>query len=192
MSDLAPQASATASVEGDLLRIVVAGEWRITGVRPEWSAVLAGGQPKQVRVEAGALGPWDSSLALFLREARKWAETHGSSFTVVGLPEGVEKLAALLAAKPGRPPGQPAGLPDIFTVVGSVTLRLRTEVRDIARLVGECAFSMARFFRGQAQFRWRDCLAEMQACGAMALPIVGLISFLVGVIMAYQGAVQLR
>jgi phospholipid/cholesterol/gamma-HCH transport system permease protein len=42
------------------------------------------------------------------------------------------------------------------------------------------------------KFRWRDCVDEMQQCGAMALPIVSLISFLVGLIMAYQAAVQLR
>jgi phospholipid/cholesterol/gamma-HCH transport system permease protein len=42
------------------------------------------------------------------------------------------------------------------------------------------------------KFRWADCLREMQQCGAMALPIVGLISFLVGVTLAYTGAIILR
>jgi phospholipid/cholesterol/gamma-HCH transport system permease protein len=192
MSELAPQASATASDEGEQLRVVLGGDWRITGERPDWAALLADRQPKRIRIEVGELGAWDSSLALYVRELRRWAEAHSIAFETAGLPEGVEHLATLLAQKPARPATQPAGLPDIFTVVGAATLRLRTEVRDISRLVGECAFSMGRFFRGQAQFRWQDCLAEMQACGAMALPIVGLISFLVGVIMAYQGAVQLR
>jgi phospholipid/cholesterol/gamma-HCH transport system permease protein len=51
---------------------------------------------------------------------------------------------------------------------------------------------MGRFFKGQAHFRWRDCFAEMQQCGAMALPIVGLISFLVGVTLAYTGSLVVR
>jgi phospholipid/cholesterol/gamma-HCH transport system permease protein len=51
---------------------------------------------------------------------------------------------------------------------------------------------MGRLIRNPRGFRWRDCLDEMQQCGAMALPIVSLISFLVGLIMAYQAAVQLR
>jgi phospholipid/cholesterol/gamma-HCH transport system permease protein len=41
-------------------------------------------------------------------------------------------------------------------------------------------------------FRWRDCFTEMQQCGAMALPIVGVISFLTGITMAYTGAIVLR
>jgi phospholipid/cholesterol/gamma-HCH transport system permease protein len=42
------------------------------------------------------------------------------------------------------------------------------------------------------KFRWRDCLFEMQQCGAMAFPIVGLINFLVGITLAYTGAIILR
>jgi phospholipid/cholesterol/gamma-HCH transport system permease protein len=51
---------------------------------------------------------------------------------------------------------------------------------------------MMRFFRGRAQFRWQDCLSEMQQCGAMALPIVGLISYLVGVTLAYMSSIVVR
>src|SRR5690606_9122258 len=42
------------------------------------------------------------------------------------------------------------------------------------------------------KFRWGEALEAMQQTGAHALPIVGLISFLVGVIMAYQASIQLR
>ena len=74
---------------------------------------------------------------------------------------------------------------DLPTAVGTEVVHLWRETKDLSQLVGECVFSMGRFFRGQAHFRWRDCLNEMQQCGAMALPIVGLISFLVGVTLAY-------
>jgi phospholipid/cholesterol/gamma-HCH transport system permease protein len=58
--------------------------------------------------------------------------------------------------------------------------------------IGDCVLALARVARRPRQFRWADCAAEMQNCGAMALPIVSLISLLVGLIMAYQAAVQLR
>ncbi|MFI5335206.1 MAG: MlaE family ABC transporter permease [Opitutales bacterium] len=192
MSDAQSQATATATSTDDLLLVSVGGDWRITGERPAWSALVTGPVPRRLRLSATGLGNWDSSLALFVREARLWAESRSIVLELEGLPDGVNRLAGLLAQKPSRPAAPPAGLPDIFTGVGNVTLGLRQEIRDIAGLVGECAFSFGRFVRGQAQFRWQDCLAEMQECGAMALPIVGLISFLVGIIMAYQGAVQLR
>jgi phospholipid/cholesterol/gamma-HCH transport system permease protein len=58
--------------------------------------------------------------------------------------------------------------------------------------VGECVLGVPFFLRHPGRFRWRDCLGEMQQCGERALPIVGLISFLVGVTLAYTGALVLR
>ena len=191
MSESPPQAHADASWEGDTLVVQVRGDWRITGRCPAWNAAVPDPLPRRLVLRAEGLGTWDSSLALYLRAARVWGETHGIEMALEGLPAGAGKLADLLARKPG-PVLKPARLPDLLTALGATTVKLWAETKDLAQLVGECVFSVARFFRGQAQFRWRDCLAEMQQCGAMALPIVGLISFLVGIIMAYQGAVQLR
>ena len=187
-----PAARAVTSLEGDTLTVRVGGDWQITAARPAWNRLMVGPPPARIRLQADELGAWDSSLALFIREARAWCETNGSAIQLVDLPPGADRLAQLLAKKPAKPPAQPRGLPDLFAFVGKTTFVIWTEIKDIAWLVGECAFSAGRFFRGRAQFRWSDCLVEMQECGAMVLPIVGLISFLVGIIMAYQGAVQLR
>ena len=187
-----PAARAVTSLEGDTLTVRVGGDWQITAARPAWNRLMVGPPPARIRLQADELGAWDSSLALFIREARAWCETNGSAFQLVDLPPGADRLAQLLAKKPAKPPVQPRGLPDLFAFVGKTTFVIWTEIKDIAWLVGECAFSAGRFFRGRAQFRWSDCLVEMQECGAMVLPIVGLISFLVGIIMAYQGALQLR
>jgi phospholipid/cholesterol/gamma-HCH transport system permease protein len=58
--------------------------------------------------------------------------------------------------------------------------------------VGQVTLAFLSLLVRPRKFRWRDCLAEMQQCGAMALPIVGLINFLAGVTLAYTGAVILR
>ena len=57
---------------------------------------------------------------------------------------------------------------------------------------GETALGVMSSLRHTTRFRWKDCLYEMQQCGALALPIVGLVSFLVGVTLAYTGAIVLR
>ena len=192
MTALPPPARAVASLEGNTLVVRVGGDWRLAAVRPRWSGLVPGQSPASVRVEADELGNWDSSLALFLREARAWSEAQGAAFALAGLPQGAERLANLLAQKPLNPPGPAAGLPNLFSLVGAASLGLWREWRNFAQLLGDCFFSVGRFTRGRAQFRWGDLVVEMQQCGAMVLPIVGLISFLVGIIMAYQGAVQLR
>ena len=60
------------------------------------------------------------------------------------------------------------------------------------RFVGDAALALGRFLRGKANFRWVDFFGIIQDCGPNALPIVTLISFLVGLILAFMGAVQLE
>ncbi len=191
MSDSPLPARADASLEGDNLLVRLGGDWRMTGLHPAWENTVGNLRARQVVVRADQLGAWDSSLALYLRAARVWSDAHGASLTFEKVPDAAQKLADLLAKKPELPV-KPAGLPDLFSALGGTTFKLWGETKDLAQLVGECVFSGGRFFRGQAQFRWRDCFAEMQQCGAMALPIVGLISFLVGVTLAYTGSIVVR
>ncbi|MBX3737919.1 MAG: ABC transporter permease [Candidatus Didemnitutus sp.] len=199
MPDAAATARAEAHLADGVLTVVVGGGWQITADRPDWhdlaeEAMEATGTkepPKKIRVEGRGVTDWDSALPLFVGQAKRGAEAIHAQFETVDLPHGVDQLVLQLG-QPKAPKHEDAALPDLFTAVGNFATGLVRELRDISRLVGECVFSIARFFRGQAQFRWRDCIHEMQQCGAMALPIVGLISFLVGIILAYQGAVQLR
>lgn len=192
MTEPETPARADATLEGDVLVVRLGGNWQITDRWPEWEQVRAQHEPRRVRLVADGLDAWDSSLALFLNTARTWAEGAGVPVEREGLPVGATELADLLAEQRPAPATPPRGIPDLFTAVGVASAQLWAETKDLANLVGECAFSVGRFFRGQAQFRWRDCLHEMQQCSVMALPIIGLISFLVGVTMAYMGSLIVR
>lgn len=191
MSQPEPTARAEARRDGAQLVVAVAGDWQITEDRPQWATLVPVEAVTVLRFDGAGLAGWDSSLALFLREAKRWAEAHGVAVELHGFPRGVDQILAAMAQVDANP-GKAAVRPDLFTTVGLATLALWQETKELSSLVGECAFSTGRFLKGKAQFRWRDSFAEMQACGLMALPIVSLISFLIGVILAYQGAVQLR
>jgi phospholipid/cholesterol/gamma-HCH transport system permease protein len=82
--------------------------------------------------------------------------------------------------------------PDLFTATGLTTAHVLKQVRVMANFVGEVTLGFVSLVRRPDKFRWRDCLAEMQHCGAMALPIISLIGLLVGLTLAYTAAVLLR
>ncbi len=79
-----------------------------------------------------------------------------------------------------------------FAAVGLATHNVVNQGREIVHFVGECTLGLVQLVRRPGKFRWRDCFDQMQQCGAMALPIVSLISVLVGLTLAYQAAVELR
>ena len=193
MSSAIPIAArADASLEGDTLTIGIGGNWRVTETHPVWADILQKRSPRRVVLQAGELGTWDSSLALFIVAARRWSEEQGAELDLQSMPAAATNMAGLLTRKqplPAAGPSSPRGLP---TFVGNEVVNLWREAKDISSLVGECVFSAGRFFRRQAHFRWQDCFWEMQQCGLAALPIVGLVSFLVGVTLAYTGAIVVR
>jgi phospholipid/cholesterol/gamma-HCH transport system permease protein len=76
--------------------------------------------------------------------------------------------------------------------VGQGASALWTSTLEALGFFGEAAAAFWRLATGRAHFRWRDLAVVIQECGAQALPIVTLVNFLVGVIVAFVGAVQLQ
>lgn len=190
--DLLP-ASVHARAEGDAFVVSLRGRWRLSDQRPVFSDIPGIPSSGVLWLEMDQVDAWDSSLLLFLRSAQQWAGARGIRCELSRLPAEVR----LMLGKLERPSlatqeadGQ--GRRGLFTTVGLATHETVTEFRSMSTFVGECVLSAVRLARQPHRFRWKDCLSEMQQCGVMALPIVSLISLLVGLIMAYQAAVQLR
>jgi phospholipid/cholesterol/gamma-HCH transport system permease protein len=184
-------AQADAETAGDGLDVTVGGVWRITEPRPRWEAVRAGRAASRVRLRTGELGQWDSSLLLFIFEVQQWCRATGVFCETEALPARMQALLAQFGKAVET--SVPFDRTERFlTTVGVATLDTVEKGREFTHFVGDCTLSMLQVLRQPAKFRWRDCAHEMQQCGAMALPIVSLISFLVGVTLAYTAAIVLR
>jgi phospholipid/cholesterol/gamma-HCH transport system permease protein len=189
-SEISP-AQAAATRQGDILEVRLSGTWQITEPRPLWPQVLDGHRPTRVQLRGGEIETWDSSLALFVFEAQQWCRGAGIPCEIAGMPARLEALIAQLTAV--EPKSVPVDRSASFlTAVGLASVDSVQKSAEISRFVGECVIAVGQVMRRPAKFRWRDCVREMQQCGAMALPIVSLISFLVGVTLAYTAAVVLR
>ncbi|MCE2861022.1 MAG: ABC transporter permease [Opitutaceae bacterium] len=185
------RAVARAAWSGEDLAVVVEGVWRVTAPRPAWETVVEGRTPAIVRLHAGELGRWDSSLPLFVFAAQQWARERGIACDADGLPANLREVLSQLARS--HETSVPVDRAESFlTNVGVATADTLAKARTILGFVGECVLGVQRLARRPGKFRWGDCFGEMQQCGAMALPIVSLISFLVGVTLAYTGALVLR
>jgi phospholipid/cholesterol/gamma-HCH transport system permease protein len=185
------EARATAIEIDGGLDVVLGGVWQITAPRPSWTELRGERVLARVRVRVDEVQRWDTSLLLFVFEVQQWCRIKGVYCDVDALPEKIRTLLAQLsrAHETSVPFDRTEGF---LTSVGVATQDTLFKTKDIFSFVGETVIGAVRLARRPHKFRWRDCVDEMQQCGAMAVPIVSLVSFLVGVTLAYTGAIVLR
>ena len=180
----------TRSIPGGL-EVRVSGEWRLEEPRPAVAAVLGQEHPSRIAVVPSELVFWDSSLLLYLDELQALAAAAGATVDLSAMPAQMRILSEALTRSDEKSVVRERG-DNLLSVIGIATIYAQKQLGEILRFVGECVFSAGRILASPRRFRWRDCSEEMQRCGAMALPIVSLISFLVGVTLAYTAAIVLR
>ena len=190
--ELETDAARATAVENDgRLDVALSGTWQITAARPSWTRLRGERKPTRIRVSVDGVEKWDTSLLLFLFEVQEWSRIEGIHCDTEALPEKISTLLAQFVT--AHETSVPFDRSESFlSGVGRTTIETWKRGREASTFVGESVIGIVQLIRRPAKFRWHDCFDEMQQCGAMALPIVSLISFLVGLIMAYQAAVQLR
>jgi phospholipid/cholesterol/gamma-HCH transport system permease protein len=168
----------------------LSGDWH-HGVRPELSGTPAAGPPD--RYETTALGDYDSTLPAFLlSRIRESAQGKSASPPLDGLPAELHGLMELALAVPEE--SEAKSKPGESTELGRLgihSLNAWRAIMGVAEFTGLSLCSLGRFLTGRARFRGDEFWAIVQQCGVGALPIVALISFLIGLIMAFVGNVQL-
>jgi phospholipid/cholesterol/gamma-HCH transport system permease protein len=181
----------------DSLTITLSGDWMLGSALPDVDPVLATlsatPKPTAIRFDAGALGDWDTGLVAALVAIRRGAETNDVALDDSELPDGARQLVALAFAVKEREGARRLRKDQGFLeVVGEKILRVVGRSRDLLGFVGELVLSFGRFFRGKATYLRSDLVQYIQEAGAEALPIVSLISFLIGMIFAFVGVMQLN
>jgi phospholipid/cholesterol/gamma-HCH transport system permease protein len=184
-------ARATSRTEGALLDVVLEGPWRLDAATPRWTSYVDGAKPERVRLSADRVSTWDTSLVVFLGEAQRWCADAGVACDTSPLPDKMRLLSGQFEAAL-RSAGHEDHSQSLVVEVGVATRFFARQLRNFLAFVGECWIDTTKLVTGKAGLRWNDCLSEMQRCGAMALPIVSLISFLVGVTLAYSGSIVLK
>jgi len=147
----------------------------------------------RVLFDAKELEHWDSGLLTFLTKVMACCSEKKILLDKGGLPQGVQRLLALATAVPERKGARKDTVRQGFLEsVGFKALEAKRSSEEMVEFVGEAFMAFARFLVGKATFRRSDLALLLQECGAQALPIVSLICVLVGLILAFVGAIQLK
>jgi phospholipid/cholesterol/gamma-HCH transport system permease protein len=187
---------ATAKLEagrqGGVCLVKVGGDWRLNEPVPSWTDAMGERTATSVQMVPEDLGKWDTSLVLFLVHGQAWCVEKKIGFNVEALPANLQTLLRQVAeAGTPKPMAKPA-VKSRLELAGTMAKKWASDARGIFSFVGECTIGFVGAVKQPRRFRWLDCLVEMQQCWASSLPIVSLVSFLVGVILAFQAAIQLR
>jgi phospholipid/cholesterol/gamma-HCH transport system permease protein len=181
--------------EDAVLLVEIAGDWLDRAGLPDVSAVekeLAGSGARALEFEAQGLGRWDSALMVRILAIHDLCLKAKVELRAKTLPSGLAKLIALSQAVPEKSDAARKEVKLSFLErVGESGLAAWTGGTAMLSFLGESVVSVGKLVRGRAQFRWRDMVEIMQACGPQALGIVALINFLIGMILAFVGASEL-
>jgi phospholipid/cholesterol/gamma-HCH transport system permease protein len=182
---------------GDATLIVqLSGGWRLQKSAASASTLetaLATSQIRSVRFDAKALSSWDSSILIFLTKVTALCRQQNIATDRAGLPKGIQRILELAEIVPEQEGARQAtDRPAFLAQIGKITDDFYISLTEMLQFLGAVTLAFVRLLKSRARFRKADLFLIFQECGPQALPIVTLISFLVGVIMAFVGAIQLQ
>jgi phospholipid/cholesterol/gamma-HCH transport system permease protein len=176
-------------------RIRFAGSLRIAQLS-HWQLLAA---PIDIRGRAvfdlSGVKALDTAGAWFLTRMQRRIETAGGSVRLEGAGRSQRALIDIVIenqpAEPA-PPTAPVGLLHWLETVGEATAGAWDTLREMTGLLGQIVIRWLAVMLDPRRLRWTALVHHMGSAGLQAVPIIALMAFLIGVVMAFQGAVQLR
>ncbi|MFM4847137.1 ABC transporter permease [Aeromonas rivipollensis] len=175
--------------------LVLSGSWTALGMGRLTSeldalAALAG---ESWVIDASGIEALDTAGAWILQTLLRRLRDEAAGVELRQLRPEFARLFDALAqeATPGPAPIPSHPLSRLESL-GQGTVTLLAQGCALLAFIGECTFALGGWLAHPTRIRWRPIFYNIRSAGVDALPIVGLLSFLLGIVVAYQGAAQLR
>jgi phospholipid/cholesterol/gamma-HCH transport system permease protein len=168
------------------------GAWVLRGLEPLEHRLQELAQPeaRALSIDASAVTAMDTSGAWLLHRTVHSLQESGCSVQLSGLRPEFEALLRLVASR--QPRQAPATQLPLLERIGRQSWRSLNNGIGMLSFLGENALVLLQVLAHPRRIRWRPILYNLQTAGFEALPITGLLSFLIGIVIAYQGAEQLQ
>ncbi len=147
---------------------------------------------RQLICDGTGITVMDTAGAVLLRRTVSRLEQQGRRVLIQGLRAEAQEIFDMVTSS--WPGATPAALtrPSFAARFSQVIEGLIRHILQALAFLGESTVALARFLKAPARIRWRALLRSLELDGFDAMPITGLLMFLIGVVIAYQGAEQLR
>jgi phospholipid/cholesterol/gamma-HCH transport system permease protein len=178
--------------EGDTLILAFQGSLDSQSTGALWTRAIEAldrKRPKRVAIDASRVDYCDGSGIGLIVEIRR---RHGADTEIRGLAPQFRALLDLFPFEPGPEPApkpKPHSLP---VEVGRGTWTILKDLYTQISFCGELLADLAGALRRPSSIRWSDAFRVADAAGVNALPIITLMGFLIGLILAFQSAVPLK
>ena len=182
--------------QGETLQITLGGAWvtqSLDGRAGALDATPAGGA-RQITLDIAAVEAMDTAGAWLVYKTARQFRAQGLTVELIGAGKATASLIETVAKSDVPCPPQPKpenAFVAILLRLGAATIFVLREGRDLLNFLGHTTIVLARTALRPTRLRWTAWISHMEQAGLNAMPIVGLISFLIGVVLAYQGADQL-
>ena len=178
---------------GNVLEVEFAGDFLGYDDNAAKAALFdAAAKAKNIKAAGKKLKNWDSSLVVILYMLAKDAVRRGSGYDFSALPENLQRLVRLALEVDRKPVQDRGGKYSFLAALGNWGWEIFGSLKRALTFVGRTFSSLGRLCAGSAVMRRVDFLFAMEDGSYKAVGIVSLVSFMVGLILAFVGAVQLK
>jgi len=189
-----PMEIARVELEGGRTALRLAGRLAVADVPTLRARVmeLVRRPARAVELDLSKVDEVDGSAMAVLLDLRRALGQRGAEVRVVGATGGVARLMDLYDAAPPPRDTAPVTPPNAFEQIGRETVAIAEGLSRLLDYLGSLLAAAFAALRRPADVNWRDVLRVMERAGADGVPIVVLLTFLVGMVTAFQAIVQLR
>jgi phospholipid/cholesterol/gamma-HCH transport system permease protein len=192
---LARDTQLTCDIDGG--SAVLAGAVTIDTVGDLHRRLLGMGQGRDATVDLSAVTAFDTAGAWVLNDLRARLTAGGAQLHLTGASTAMTAVLSTVAdaMPPAEPPAAPRGGPGLVGMLDTTGRSIVDGLRTVTGLLGYLGLFLARLARSIArprEFRLTSLVHHCEEVGLKAVPIVALMAFLIGVVLAFQGATQLR
>jgi len=174
--------------------ILFSGAWTLAGIAPLEARLKALQWPREraLTIECSTITAMDTAGAWLMRRTLRMLQTSGCDARLRGLRAEFDALLKLIDSHAVSPQGVQPRSPGALAQYGRQAWSFLIQSVGMLAFLGEASVALLRSLAQPRRIRWRPVLHHLQTGGLEALPITGLLSFLLGIVIAYQGAEQLR